>query len=518
MPDRRDFLKQLALGSSVALATVASHAAEPVTAAAFPSNPFRLGVASGYPTHEGVVLWTRLAPHPLEAQGGMPPVAMDVQWEIAEDEGFRHIVQRGVARARPEEAHAVHVELHGLEAEAWFFYRFRAGGYTSRIGRTRTAPAPEADAPRLRFTVASCQNYEHGYYGAYQHMLAEEPDLVLFLGDYIYETSTRPPRVREHAGPVPRTLAEYRQRHAQYKMDPDLQAMHAAAPWLLTWDDHEVENDYAGDASSHGTPVDTFLRQRAAAYRAYYEHMPLPRAMLFDATALRLYSTWHWGRLADFHLLDDRQYRSMQACGYLRTGAPAGASAGCLPREDDTRTMLSPAQEAWLDATLAATKARWNLLAQQTLFSPLGEEINHQMRYRLDGWDGYPAARQRLIDTLVARHPSNPVFLGGDVHSFMVSTVRNPADAERKPVATEFVTGSITSRGPGQARMDAAVRLHPHLLYANSRRHGYLRIDVTPQQMLVELRGVDSVERMLTDVSTLARFAVTDGKVGARNL
>ena len=166
MPDRRDFLKQLALGSSVALATVASHAAEPVTAAAFPSNPFRLGVASGYPTHEGVVLWTRLAPHPLEAQGGMPPVAMDVQWEIAEDEGFRHIVQRGVARARPEEAHAVHVELHGLEAEAWFFYRFRAGGYTSRIGRTRTAPAPEAAAPRLRFTVASCQNYEHGYYGA----------------------------------------------------------------------------------------------------------------------------------------------------------------------------------------------------------------------------------------------------------------------------------------------------------------------------------------------------------------
>jgi alkaline phosphatase D len=511
MQDRRDFLKHCALGASATLAPAVVQAVGTDAVPVLPANPFSLGVASGYPTHEGVVLWTRLAPRPLESDGGMPQVPLDVQWELAEDEGFQQMVQRGIARAHPDSAHAVHVELHDLDAEAWYFYRFRVGAHISRIGRTRTAPARHAIAPRLRVAVAACQNYEHGYYTAYRHMQGEDIDLVVFLGDYIYESITHGSRVREHVGGVPRTLSQYRQRHAQYKMDKDLQAMHAAAPWLVTWDDHEVENDYAGDASTHGTPIGTFLAQRAAAYRAYYEHMPMPRAMLFEATALRLYSSWHWGQLADFHMLDTRQYRSLQACGFAR------AQSGCLPRDDGTRTMLGGPQQAWLDTTLAASKARWNLLALQSPISPLTVG-SHDSREALDRWDGYPAARQRMLEMLMARHPNNPVFLSGDAHAFMVSTVRNLESAEHQPVATEFVAGSIASRGPLQTQMDAAVRHHPHLQYANSRRHGYLRIDITPQQMRVDIRGVETVERTVTDIITLASFAVANGQVGARSL
>ncbi len=507
MSDRRDFLRQVVLGAGAV--AVASPAASQTATVLFPSTPFTLGVASGYPTANGVVLWTRLAPLPLALHGGMPPIPVDVQWEVAEDEAFRYIVRRGVSTAVPEWAHSVHIELSGLDPEQWLYYRFRAGTYTSRTGRTRTAPDPASDAPRLRFAVASCQHYEHGYYGAYRHMLDDDLDLVLFLGDYIYESSGRNNKVRDHAGPVPKTLNEYRLRHAQYKTDADLQAIHAAVPWLLTWDDHEVENDYAADSSAFGTPVNDFLLQRAAAYRAYYEHMPLPRSMLFDTASLRLYSSWSWGRLANFHLLDDRQYRSMHACGFARS-AP-----GCLPREDTTRTMLGSRQEAWLDAALATTKARWNLLGQQTLFSPLGVDIGKNMRFNLDSWDGYPAARQRLIDTLVLRKPSNPVFLGGDVHAFMVSLIRNDADPKHPPVATEFVTSSITSHGPPAQRMDAALQQQSNLVYANSRRRGYLRIDITPQQMAVDLQGMDSVERTVSDSSTIARFVVTNGRPGA---
>ena len=307
---RRRFLTTaLALaGGSILAATRAGSALAQVR---FPGYPFTLGVASGAPRVDSVVLWTRLVPEPLNAtgDGGMPPDRIAVNWEVADDEQFKKIVRKGAHRAIPELAHSVHVEVEGLEPGRWYFYRFIAGGDVSPVGRTRTAGVREE---KLRFAFASCQQYEQGFFTAYRHMAKENLDLVAFLGDYIYEANWGSNLVRRHAGPETESLAQYRQRHAQYKTDPDLRAMHAAAPWIVTWDDHEVDNDYANDQSEHLDP--RLLLRRAAAYQAYYEHMPLAQSALPRGPNMRLYDRFTFGTLAEFQVLDDRQYRSPQAC------------------------------------------------------------------------------------------------------------------------------------------------------------------------------------------------------------
>src|SRR5262245_38175936 len=306
-------------------------------------NPFTLGVASGYPVPTGVALWTRLAPAPRVPGGGMPRDVVTVDWEVAGDEHMGRIVQRGQAAATPEWAHAVHVEVDGLEPGRWYWYRFRAGGHASPIGRTRTAP-PAGDGPdRLRFAFASCQHYEQGYFVAYRHMLADDLDLIVHLGDYIYESSWGRGHVRKHGAPEPHTLEDYRIRHALYRSDPDLQTAHASCPWLMTWDDHEVQNDYANDRSEHADTPAWFLERRAAAYRAYYEHMPLRRQMVPFGPNMRLHARVAFGRLAQFHLLDDRQYRSPQPCPPPGRGG-ANVVEECEARLDPKLTMLGEAQ------------------------------------------------------------------------------------------------------------------------------------------------------------------------------
>ena len=510
---RRFLVSALALGTSqLAPLRVGRVSGQPKLSA----HPFTLGVASGYPTPTGVALWTRLAPAPLVPGGGMPPEVVAVEWEVASDERMGQIVQRGTASAEPSFAHAVHVEVDGLDAGRWYWYRFRTGGEVSAIGRTRTTPAANGGVDRLRVAVASCQQYEQGFFTAYRHMLADDLDMVIHVGDYIYESSWGRDHVRTHGAPEPHTLDDYRIRHALYKGDPDLQAAHAAYPWVLTWDDHEVQNDYANDRSEDLHAPEWFLQRRAAAYKAYYEHMPLRRQMVPFGPHMRIFTRVSFGRLAQIHLLDDRQYRSPQPCAAPGRGG-ANVVEDCAERLDPRLTMFGGAQESWLQAGLDRSPARWNVLAQQTLMAQLDRKPGPGQLFWTDGWDGYPAARRRLLDYLGRRKPANPIVVGGDVHSFWVTDLKADFDDPRSPVVgTEFVGTSITSQfRRRQEEVDALLADNPHIKLANGARRGYLRMEITPARLRADLRTVRGVARPRAEADTLASFVVEDGRPGA---
>jgi alkaline phosphatase D len=292
---------------------------------------FALGIASGQPHADGMVLWTRL-------MGAALPDRVAVRWEMADDEQFVRVVARGEESAEAEWTHSVHAEPRGLAPDRWYFYRFSALGQQSPVGRTRTAPAADA-AATLRFAIASCQRYDVGHYAAWRHVAGANLDVVLFLGDYIYEYATRRDAVRPVEGGEIFTLAQYRARYATHKSDPLLQAAHAAAPWLLVWDDHEVSNDYA-NMQGQDLAVDMRAR-RAAAYRAYWEHMPFAKAQRPTGTDMRIVGRLDWGTLARIHLLDDRQYRDPQVCPAPgRGGSNTVALAQCPSLVDPARTLL----------------------------------------------------------------------------------------------------------------------------------------------------------------------------------
>ena len=503
MLDRRRFLQALAAaGVSRALPGCAQTPSRSL-------GPFTLGVASGYPHPGGMVLWTRLL--------GVDPAPVPVRWEVAADEAMRRIVASGSTTAEAEWAHSVHVEVSGLEPDRWYWYRFMARGAETPIARARTAPRPDAEVASLRFAFASCQQYEQGYYGAHRHIAADAPDLVAFLGDYIYESSWGRDHVRKHDAPEPYTLEDYRARYALYKSDPDLQSAHAACPWIVTWDDHEVDNDYADDRPEDGMPREQFLARRAAAYRAFYEHMPLPVRMRPRGPDMRLYTQVGWGRLGRFFLLDDRQYRTWQAC--VRRGRHGGSNTVdvelCRSLDNPRRSMLGPVQERWLDGALGDSRARWNLLAQQTRMAQFDQKPGPGRRAWTDGWDGYPAARRRLLEALVSRKVANPVVIGGDVHLFNVCDLKTDFDDPASPVvASEFVGTSITSQSQSQARMDRMLPDNPHMKLLEARYRGYVRVEVTPGLLRAELRAMEGVERPDAPCSTLATFAVEDGRPG----
>jgi alkaline phosphatase D len=514
MPNRREFLRALA-----SLGAAAAGISRATPQPRFAGEPFRLGVASGYPTPNGVVLWTRLLVDPLAPDGGIDPDAVTVRWEVARDEAMRQIVCSGTAEASPEWAHSVHVQVSGLEPSRWYWYRFSAGDAQSPIGRTRTAPAAGALPASLRFVVASCQHYEHGYFGAWRHAAADSPDLVAFLGDYIYEGFGAKNAVRSHDPGEPQTLDGYRRRYALYRTDPDLATAHAACPWILTWDDHEVDNDYAADRPEDGMPREAFLARRAAAYRAYYEHMPMPPEMRPDGPAMRIHTVLDWGRLARFAILDDRQHRSPQAC--LRPGQTGGSASvdpdECEALADPQRTMLGSEQERWVEAALAGSPARWNILAQQTPLARFDQKPGPGRRAWTDGWDGYPAARRRLLEFIAAQRVANPVTLAGDVHAFFVSDLKPDFEDPASPVvASELVTSSITSRAWPQAALAHFLADNPHTHFANSDFRGYLRVDLSPQQLRADLRAMDNVRTPDASCSTLASFVVEDGRPGPR--
>jgi alkaline phosphatase D len=477
----------------------------------FSRDPFALGVASGAPGKNDVVLWTRLAPNPTEDGGGMAPEPVPVAWEAAADERFQRIVARGAVTAQPQRAHAVHVVANGLQPGRPYWYRFMSSDAVSATGRTRTMPA--GSPTRLRFCFASCQHYETGFYGAYRHMAADDPDLVVFLGDYIYEVPFSRAKVRAHEAATPRTLAEYRARHATYKSDPDLQRMHALAPWLVTWDDHEVENDYADARSETLDP--NFLVRRAAAYQAYFEHMPLRPMSTPNGPSLRMYDRYSFGDLARFHVLDDRQYRSPQPCPMAGYGG-SNIVEHCPERLDPQATLLGAEQERWLHQGLMLPGVRWNVLAQQTLMTPLNRKREGEgQAWWTDGWDGYPAARRRLLDFMATQRPVNPVVIGGDVHSSVVADLRPDLDDPRSPVVAAEICGtSVTSLGPPADRMPALIARNPHLRHLDTRRRGYVRVDVTSTTLLAALRVVDNARVRETGVTTSASFVVEAGRPG----
>lgn len=444
----------------------------------------------------------------------MPDAVTPVEWELAATESMRRIVQRGTAWAMPEWAHSVHVEPVGLEPDREYFFRFTAGAVRSPVGRSRTAPAPDARPDRLRLAICSCQMYEHGYFGAYRRILDDRPDLILHLGDYIYEGSWGKDPVRSHGTPEAYTLEDYRARFALYRLDPDLQAAHGACPWVVAWDDHEVDNDYAGEVSERNDHPELFLARRTAAYRAYYEHMPLPRAAVPGGAHMRLHTTWRFGNLAQVAVLDGRQYRSVQACPKPgRRGS--NTVSDCAELGDPRRSLLGAAQEEWLHASLAESDARWNLLAQQTLMTHLDEQPGPGVKYWTDGWNGYPGARSRLLQFLKEQRIANPVVLGGDIHAFVVSNLNlEPRNPGSEMVASEFVTTSISSYGLDQAIFDSRRAENPNMLFADSDTRGYLRLDVTRARLQADLIGISSARQPDPPGHTLASFIVEDGRPG----
>ncbi|MDP8960929.1 MAG: alkaline phosphatase D family protein [Actinomycetota bacterium] len=522
--NRRRFLS-LAATSAAGLGSLrlSGRAGTPVLPGAWPGSPpprtrlgapFALGVASGDPAPTGVVLWTRLAPDPLDVHGGMPQEDVPVAWQVASDEAFGRVVASGVAMATPRHGHAVHVAVEGLQAARWYWYRFRTGDELSQVGRTRTSPPGNASVDRLVFGFASCQQYEHGYYTAYRHMAAEPLDLLIHLGDYIYEhgRDVHPApigNVRHHVGGEAVSLTDYRRRYAQYRTDPDLQAAHAAFPWVVTWDDHEVDNDYAADRPEGHESRESFRMRRAAAYQAYWEHLPL-RTPPPVAGDLRLYRRVGFGRLATFHVLDTRQYRSVQACG-------GGWRASCDERLDPARRMTGEDQERWLVDGLRASSTRWNVLAQQVFLAQRDVQPGPGARFSMDAWDGYPAARDRLLRTLTTANVANPIVLTGDVHAHWAADIKADFDdPDSATLGSEFVGTSVSSGGDGSVTTPhgaAVVADNPHLRFHNAQR-GYVRCEVTPQRWRTDYRVVPYVSRPGAPVETRTSFIVEAGRSG----
>ena len=520
---RRIFL----LGSArlAGLAVAAGLPAPALGRAAGTAYPFSLGVASGSPLPTSVILWTRILANPLDA-ASTAPVALAVRWEVAHDRAFTRIAAKGSATATPALAHSVHVDVTGLEPGRWYFYRFMLGDAVSAVGRTRTAPAPDAMPALLKMAVASCQHWEFGSYAAHRHIAAAAPDLVAFLGDYIYEWGAYSLQHPASARRVDETftLAEYRARYAQYKSDPDLQSAHLAAPWIVTWDDHEVANDYARDHDERRDP--NFAARRASAYQAFYEHMPLrlaaPRG---QGGEMRIYQRYDWGRLARLHVLDDRQYRARHACQPAHRGGSSSVLRTCKALRDPGRSMLGSAQEAWLEEGLASSTARWNIIAQQT---PMGQSTQVPIirpadgRFWTDGWDGYPMARTRLFETLRSSGAANPVVLSGDVHTFYATNLQRefdrPASRDNPVLATEFCGTSVTSGSRPQARTLQYLNMNPHVKYGRSDKRGFMLMEITPARTTNVFVGLDDVRDPKTAAKALASFAVEDGKAGARQI
>lgn len=478
----------------------------------FTTDPFTFGVASGDPSPDGVVLWGRLDPGAVREAGAVTQ-PVDVRWEIATDATFRSVIRSGQADARPELGHSVHVEADGLQSGRDYFYRLHCGGATSPVGRTRTAPAPGATVSRFDFAFVSCQHYEQGYYTALRHLASEELDLIVHLGDYIYEGAATDRWVRSHEGPEPVTLEQYRARYTTYRSDSDLQAAHLAAPWVVSTDDHEVDNNYAGRVPDDGMSPEAFLLRRAAAYQTFYEFMPLRRASMPVGPDALMYRRLAFGDLLEMNVLDTRQYRDDQPCGDR-------FKPSCAEHRDPERTILGAAQRSWLFDGLSAASSRWTVLAQQVLVSRFRNyDEDGRETFTMDKWDGYPVERQALLDALAGSGARNPVVLTGDIHSNWVARLlRDFDDPDSEVVGTEFAGTSLTSGGNGEPQAEIGARAlpyNPHFDFYNSQR-GYVLNAVTPDTWTARYRRVPEVEERSGPVEDLATFVVEDGRPGAQ--
>ncbi len=484
------------------------------------SYPFALGVAAGDPAPDGFVIWTRLAPEPLAPDGGMAMFPMPVQWEVASDQRFESIVASGEALARPELAHAVHVEVTGLQPDRPYFYRFTAAGERSFRGTARTLPLASADAQRLKFGVAGCQRFEDGFYGAYRH-LANEADLafVYHYGDYIYEyavsaisasfwTGAAVEPVRRPLGQSTYSLTDYRQRYAQVKSDPDLIRAHAAHAFVSSYDDHEVDNNWVTDIDEDGTPPELFALRRAAAFQAWYEHMPVRKSQLPRGGVVQMYRDLKYGRLAHLDICDTRLYRTNQPCG-------DGFKPHCAEVDDKNAQVLGAEQEAWVARNLANRDHVWNALAQQITMMSLDRRRRPEEPARvlnMDSWAGYEVPRQRLLARMAGRQ--NVVVLTGDEHqNFCGNLVHRD-----KIVGGEFVATSISSGGNGQdvrPGTDEWMKFNPELKFANDQR-GYLVCEVTPDAWQTHFMVVDQVRTRENNLSRRMTAVVARDEAGVK--
>ena len=504
-----------AAGLMVAAPLIGGRAsAQPV----FTKSPFQLGIASGEPAPDGVVLWTRLAPEPLQIGFGMTSTRVDVKWEVAADEAFRTVVQSGTTQAMPHLAHSVHVEVAGLQPARPYWYRFTAGGVQSPVGRTKTAPVAGANLARSKFGVAGCQSFEAGFFTAHKFLATEELDFVFCYGDYIYENAGRPPANpapdsparagRIHFGEEIYSVDDYRRRYAQYKADPDLQAAHAAHPWFSVWDDHETDNNWASQWDEANSPQPLFALRRQAAAQAWYEHMPVRISSMPSGVAVQIYRRAQWGRLMNLNFLDTRQYRTNQPCN--------DQSAGCSFESvsEPNAEFMGRAQEDWLFSGLDASPGRWNVLAQQMMMMDLDRDPGEGLRYNIDSWAGYRTPRNRVLSRLQQRNAANVIVLTGDEHVNYAGELhldgRTPG---ARPIGVEFVGTSIASGGNGQDATDndrALVGANAQLKFIN-RQRGYLVCDVTPERWTTEFKVLDKVNDRDGKLSTRTRLAVAAG-------
>lgn len=499
--NRRTLLK----GSAVA-ATTAAIAAHTPAAHATTNSPFQLGVASGDPAADGFVLWTRLALDPTAADGlgGMGNQKSTVRWEIATEPDFQHIVARGETHTGPQQGHSVHVEVTGLPADSWYYYRFHAHGATSHIGRTRTTP-PAHTTGTARIAVASCAQWEHGWFTAYRDIAAQQPDLVVHLGDYLYEYGplmypVLSGRVRAMVGGETHTLADYRRRHALYRTDPDLQQAHAAAPWVTVFDDHEVDNDWAGDHHEMWGETPEFVARRGDAFQAYYENMPLRLSQKPHGAQMQLFRRITWGQLFTLHMLDTRQYRDVQVCGWV---------GPCDAVKDPHRTILGTQQENWLRRGYRDHPATWQVLGNQVMFAPYDQSGFPGLQTNNDSWDGYHAARQRVLADWRAANVENPVVLTGDYHQAFAFDIPDPQHPEVS-AGVEVVTTSITSDGVGNSTTQHDDNNNDHLRFHQNQR-GYALVDLNQNTLTVTYREVEKVNDPRSAVRTAAQLRVQAG-------
>lgn len=479
----------------------------------FRDDPFRLGVAAGDPAPDGFVIWTRLVPDPLVSDGGMPPIDVAVGWEVAADPAFRRIMKQGRATARAALAHSVHVEVADLLPHRPYWYRFfAAGNISSPVGSARTLPLPGAAIDQVRFASVGCQDFERGLYTAYRH-LAAEPDLdvVFHYGDYIYEFGPREHDVvRRHRGGETTTLADYRLRYAQYKLDPDLQAAHAAAAFVMSFDDHEIDDNWAGAHGKDGGPPDVFAARKVAALQAWYEHMPVRPDVRPGRAGARAFRRFDFGDLMRMHVLDTRSHRSRQECE--GAGMTAQDRANCTPAYAPSRTLLGAEQEAWLDAGLGPGFG-WNFIAQQVMMMPYDTRKDGEtaVRRSTDNWNGYPHARTRVIDTIRRKGLTNVVVGSGDMHQNVVGHVPiDPADLTSAPVASEFLATSISSGGTGGPRHPNELNVldnNPNVQMLNNQR-GYHLHTASKTRWTADIKVMDQVDRPGGRIETLARFSV----------
>ncbi|MFI8531934.1 alkaline phosphatase D family protein [Streptomyces aquilus] len=508
-----------ALAFAMDLPATGTAAAAELDARRITDFPFTLGVASGDPLPGSVVLWTRLAPAPYQPDSGLPAERVDVDWEIAEDETFATVAARGTAVAHPEFHHSVHVEAEGVAPGRVYFYRFRVGDWLSETGRTRTAPAADSPVSAMTLAAVSCQAYHDGYFTAYRHLAEDDVDLVLHLGDYLYEYAVGPaggardytdrslPALFDHET---ETLEDYRLRYSLYKSDPDLRAAHAMHPFVVTFDDHETENNYAGSVSEDDVPAEQFLLRRAAAYRAYWENQPLRLAQLPVGPDMQLYRRLQWGPLAQFDVLDTRQYRSDQAYGGAKH-APGPES------EDPSRTMTGAAQEQWLLDGWSVSRALWNVVPQQVCFARRRLDLTPEPAVSMDAWDGYPAARRRILDGVKAAGIENLMVLTGDLHRGYAFDIKDDFDDPfSRTLGTELVATSVSSGKDGEEKPSnwaTYTAANPHLKFYDGRR-GYTTVTLDGAGARADFKTLPYVTTPGAPLTTAASFVTEVGNHG----